>query len=102
MKKKSKKKVDTIEKLAQLTADGFADMDSRFADMDSRFSDLDLRFVETKEMLKNIDRRLTAVESKVLGVERRLDSEAMERFDVKSIFTRMERIELAVFGSKRI
>ena len=74
MKKKSKKKVDTIEKLAQLTADGFADMDSRFADMDSRFSDLDLRFVETKEMLKNIDRRLTAVESKVLGVERRLDS----------------------------
>ena len=94
-KKKTKKKVDTIEKLAMLVVNGFSDMDSRFSDMD-------LRFVEMKDMLKNMDKRLTAIESKVFGIEHRLDSEAMERFDVKSIFARMEKIELAVFGNKRV
>jgi hypothetical protein len=116
MKKSARvKKIDTIEKLAMLVADGFSDMDARFSDMDvrfsdmdarfsdmdARFSDMDSRFVELKEVLKNMDKRLAAVESKVWGIERRLDSEAMERLDIRSIFARMEKIELAVFGNKR-
>jgi hypothetical protein len=94
MKKTKRKKFDTIEKLATLLSDGFSDMDSRISSMD-------LRFVELKEVLKSMDKRPTVVKSKVWGIGRRFDSEEIERLDIRSIFARMEKTELAVFGNKR-
>lgn len=79
-----------IEKLAQITAQGFADVDKRFADVDKRFTDVDKRFdnleqnmnrkfdgvnnriddlAETRaktQVLENLNTRITALEEKVL------------------------------------
>jgi len=52
------------------------------------------------EKLKPIDSRLAAVEGKVSGIDRRLDTEAMRRDDEK-IPTRVAHIEKKVFGASR-
>ena len=52
------------------------------------------------EKLKPIDSLLAAVEGKVSGIDRRLDTEAMRRDDEK-IPTRVAHIEKKVFGASR-
>ena len=52
------------------------------------------------EKLKPIDSRLAAVEGKVSGIDRRLDTEAMRRDDEK-IPSRVAHIEKKVFGASR-
>lgn len=56
-----------------------------------------IKNMATTQELQEIDTRLTALESKVLGILRRLDDEAMERVDVKALFARLSKLEDAVF-----
>ena len=53
-----------------------------------------------REELKPIETRLAAVEGKVAGIDRRLDTEAMRRDDEK-LPARVARIEKKVFGTPR-
>lgn len=55
----------------------------------------------TTEELKEVSDRLTALENKVSGIQRRLDDEAMERLDVKALFERLTKLETAVFGEAK-
>jgi predicted RNase H-like nuclease (RuvC/YqgF family) len=93
-KARSKAKITTIEGLAAAMAEGFADVAARFDAMDAKFDAL-------ASDVRDLDRRLTAVESKLDGILRRLDDEAMERMDVRSLQARMDRIEEHLFGQKQ-
>lgn len=59
----------------------------------------DVRNIVRKE-LKPIETRLMAVESKVTGIDRRLDAEAIRRDDEK-IPARVANIEKKVFGASK-
>jgi hypothetical protein len=52
-------------------------------------------------MLKPVETRLTAVESKLSGIDRRLDSDAMKR-DLEQLPARVDAIEKHLGISKRI
>jgi len=87
-KKPAKKKIDTVEKLAGLVLQEFADLRG---EMSTGFS-------RAERSLKEVERRIAALEMKVSGIDRRLDSEAMERLDIKSLFARLTKLEEEVFG----
>jgi len=55
---------------------------------------------ELRKELKPVETRLMAIESKVSGVDRRLDAEAMRRDDEK-IPARIAHLEKKVFGTPR-
>ena len=55
---------------------------------------------ELREALKPIEDRLTSVESKVAGTNRRLDNEAMLRDDL-AIPKRVSDLETKTFGASR-
>ena len=54
----------------------------------------------TKDDFKNLDDPLTAVESKVDGINRRLDTEAMMRTDQK-LPERVDDREIELFGASK-
>jgi hypothetical protein len=54
----------------------------------------------TKDDFKNLDDRLSAVESKVDGINRRLDTEAMIRTDQK-LTERVNDLEIELFGASK-
>ncbi len=62
MKKGEKKKVDSIEKLATLVADGFSEMNTRFDAMDARMDRMenDIRAIRTE--LADVNRRIDRLE----------------------------------------
>jgi hypothetical protein len=55
---------------------------------------------DLREALKPIDNRLVAVESKIAGINRRLDAEAMHRGDLK-LLQRVSDLEERTFGASR-
>lgn len=65
MKRVPKGKVDTIEKLAILVADGFEQVDKRFEQVDKRFEQVDRHF-------ERIEARLTRIELELEDIHRRL------------------------------
>src|SRR5262249_116699 len=99
-----------IDKRFTAVDERFASLDKRFAVIDNRFTPVDKRFVSigkelhdltdtvglivknmatkdevrqiVREELKPIEDRLTSVESKIAGTNRRLDEEAMQRTDL--------------------
>ena len=83
----------TIEGLAAVVAEGFAEMHERFDVLEEKSDSF-------RDDIRELDARLAAVENKLSGVLRRLDDEAMERVDVRNIIVRMERIEQHLFGKK--
>src|SRR3989344_199157 len=60
----------------------------------------DIKNMATKDDIKKLDDRLMGVESKVSGINRRLDAEAMLRDDEK-IPSRLADVEKKVFGASR-
>ena len=76
-----KKKIDTIEKLAGLVVESMHDLRS---DMSGRFDALG-------DQISALQERVTAVESKIAGLHRRIDQELdlRKRHDVR--LTRVER-----------
>ena len=97
MKKALKEKVDTIEKLAQLVAGGFADIDENFHKVDQRFvalgSEVRNGFQETRAALDRIDTRLAALEMAVFGGT----SSNGGRLVAASLLSRLDKLERAVF-----
>lgn len=94
MKKKAVKKgVQTIEGLAALVAEEFAVVHERFDAIDKRFDKVDAQ-------LANLEIRVAALEMKVSGIQRRLDEEAMQRIDVRSLIARITTLEDLVFKRK--
>ncbi len=103
-------KVDSIEKLAQIVAVGFVDIESRFDAIDARFDAVDARldsvdarfdsleeemrtgFAEVKVSLERIDTRLAALEHVVFGA-----SSSTGRVSAHSILGRLTKLERAVF-----
>ena len=104
MKRTRKGKIDSIEKLAQIVADGFADIDEHFHKVDQRFLSIDRRFVslesevrngfqETRALLNRIDTRLAALELVVFGGS----NSANGRVTVDSLLSRLHKLEKVVF-----
>ncbi len=58
-----------------------------------------VQHMTTTEELAALEKRVTAIESKVDGINRRLDSEAMERVDVGALLNRVAKLEDRVFGN---
>ena len=84
MQAPKKNRIDTIEKLAGLTVEGFAelrqDMDKRFEQVDSRLDGIDKRLDRTDTRfdaidatLENIHARLRHIENELVDIHRRLD-----------------------------
>lgn len=73
---KNKKQKITIDKLAQMTANSFLQIDEKFEKVDERFNEIDKRFEKVEERLEKIedsmvdlritmDRRLNSMEEKI-------------------------------------
>ena len=75
------KKVDTIEKLAQLVVDSMEDLRS----------DMNRRFDGVGDQVAALQDRITAVESKIAGLHRRIDQELDTRKQHNVRLTRIER-----------
>jgi hypothetical protein len=75
--KARKKKIDTIEKLAALVVEGFEEMRVDITKLGGRLS--------------AVEDRLTAVESKIAGLHRRIDMELDQRKQHDVRLTRIER-----------
>ena len=92
--KKTAKKVDTIEKLAQVVSVSFEDLQS---DMENRFTSLESEvrngFAEQRRILDRIDTRLTALELAVFGAT----SAGGRRIVANSLLSRLDKLERAVF-----
>jgi hypothetical protein len=101
-------------KLTTIVQDGFAAVDKRFASVDKRFASVHTRvekgfaslearmdrgFAAVAEDIADIKDRLTSVESKVAGTNRRLDMEAQLRDDL-AIPKRVSDLEES-FGASR-
>lgn len=111
VQKSDTKRVDSIEKLAQLMADGFADVDARFekfaqlmvegfADVDARFDALEMRvgrieidIQEIKHILERIDTRVAALELAVFGATK----SGGGKLSPHSMLGRIAKLERAVF-----
>ena len=89
----AKKKENGFDTLARLIKSESEDIRKHMATKE------DVRKILHDE-LKPIETRLTAVEGKVSGIDRRLDAEAMRRDDEK-IPARVANIEKKVFGASR-
>jgi len=76
-------KIDTIEKLATLVAQGFADIHDRFDDVYAQLSAI-------RSRLDTIEARLDALETRLYSVE--LESRSM-RTEMKALHVRLESIE---------
>jgi hypothetical protein len=109
-------KKTTLAGLAALVSKGHMSADKKFAALAEDITDIkktmatkdDIVNMATKddvrkivrEELKPIETRLMSVESKVAGIDRRLDAEAMRRDDEK-IPARVTHLEKKVFGAPR-
>jgi predicted nucleic acid-binding Zn-ribbon protein len=78
--RRSQKKIDTIEKLAELVVDS----------MDDLRSDMSGRFDSIGDQISALQERVAAVESKIAGLHRRIDQELDVR---KQHDVRLSRIE---------
>jgi len=98
-----KERVDSIEKLAQLVAEGFADITEEFQ---KRFDQVDVRFVALEAEVRNgfivserhmdrIETRIAALEFAVFGVD-----SAKGQHNSTTWFSRIEDLEKAVFKNK--
>ncbi len=79
--RRPKKKIDTIEKLAALVVDS----------MDDLRSDMNGRFDVLSDQMSAVQDRVTAVESKIAGLHRRIDQELDTRKQHDVRLTRIER-----------
>jgi tetrahydromethanopterin S-methyltransferase subunit G len=86
-----------IETLTKTVQDGFASVEKRFASLDER---MEQGFAAVAEDLADIKDRLTSVESKVSGTNRRLDTEAMYREDL-ALPKRVSDLEERTVGASR-
>ena len=59
---KKKRKIDTIEKLAVLMAEGFEQVDKRFEQVDIRLDRIELRLERIESELADIHRRIERLE----------------------------------------
>lgn len=73
-KKATKRKIDTVEKLAVLVADGFEHIDRRFEHVDSRFEQVDSRFEQVDRRFDRIDTQLEHIEAELGDIHRRIES----------------------------
>lgn len=89
--KKKREKIDSVEKLAILVADGFVTMEENFADVDKRFNDVDKRFDAVDKRFDVMESRFGRVETDIQEIRRILD-----RMD-----TRLAALGLAVFGATK-
>lgn len=80
-RKQQKKKIDTVEKLAELLVESLEDLRS---DMNGRFDRLGDR-------MSAVEERLTAVEGKIAGLHRRIDNELDTRKQHDVRLTKIER-----------
>lgn len=103
MKKPHRSKINTIEKLAVLVADGFADMEERFESIDERFDASDARFqrienelTEIRRIVERMDTRIAALELAVLGAT----SAEGGRLRGDSLIERVARLEKLVLNKK--
>lgn len=94
MKKKTSKKVDTIEKLDILMVDGFAAFDSRLDKMEDRFDKVDADNQITQRLLERIDGRIAALELVVFGASQ---SEG-GRLTVDLLAERVSKLEEVVYN----
>ena len=81
----------TIDKLAEITANGFAGVDKRFDAVDKRFDAVDKRF-------DAVDKRFDAVDKRLDGVDVRLDR--IENLLLRDHLNRIERLEDTVLQLK--
>lgn len=91
-----RKKIDSIELLAQLVADGFAQVDERFEQLETALDDFhhDTRshFATLERNLERIETRIAALEFAVFGADASKRKSAAPTW-----FSRIERLEKAVF-----
>jgi chromosome segregation ATPase len=85
-KKRSSKKVTTIEGLAQLVVGEFARIDVRLDRMEARQDKMDGRLDKTDGRLDRIEARLTNIEEEIRAI----------RSDIAYIFKRLDALEQAV------
>ncbi len=83
-KHSTRKKITTIEGLAIAVHEGFEEMRGEFKDV--------------KSLLQNLDRRVSALEMKVVGMYRQRDENKMHRLDVQYLTSRISKLEEKVFG----
>ncbi|OGG80486.1 hypothetical protein A3A39_00180 [Candidatus Kaiserbacteria bacterium RIFCSPLOWO2_01_FULL_54_13] len=97
--------VNTIEGLAGVVAEGFADVNERFDEVDERFDKVDKRFdtleleitsgfEELRKVLGRIETRLAALELAVFGAPGPEGGRLASRF----LLSRLDKLEKAVFG----
>jgi membrane protein required for beta-lactamase induction len=89
MKKLLKRKIDSVEKLAAIMLDSFADIDARF---DALEHEMRSGFADIRRILDRIDTRLAALEMAVFGA-----SSSTGRMSAHSILGRLAKLERAVF-----
>ncbi len=77
-------KIDTIEKLAVLVADGFYDVHTRMDGLENKIDGLE----------KKVDIGFEQVNGKLDGINRRIDNEADQRVELG---LRVEKVEAKVF-----
>ena len=90
-----------FEKLTKTMKSGFAALEKR---IEKRFAAVEARletgFAAVAEDIAEVKERLTAVESKIAGSNRRLDAEAMHRTEL-ALPTRVADLEAETFGASR-
>ena len=79
--RQSKKKIDTIEKLAALVVESLEDLRT----------DMSMRLDQLGDRISALTERTTALESKIAGLHRRIDSELDLRKQHDVRLTRIER-----------
>lgn len=90
------KKIDSIELLAQLVAEGFERVEERFEQLETKVDDFRL---ETHSHFTILDRRLDRIETRIAALEFAVfGADADKRKPAAATwFSRIERLEKAVF-----
>lgn len=92
-KKQSRKRVDTIEKLAVLTVEGFEQVDKRFHQVDKRFERIEQKLEDIDIQLKHIQREIADINRRIEYLEEQGARQAGYAKEIDYLLERVARIE---------
>lgn len=110
MKTVAGKRKNTIDGLAGEVRKGFAAMNGRFVKTDASieklarlvvegFADVNEQYEELKSTFQSAEKRIQALEMKVGGIYKLWEEEKLQRLDVSYLLQRIARLEQKVFDS---
>ena len=99
MAQKNKKSKMTLDKLGQITQQGFLEVDKRFSEVNERFSGIDERFSEVDKKIKGVGLELGEVKQDVREVKENF-SELFTKLDKFIALYEKQEQELLILGAQ--